>query len=57
LDKANVTDSPLERKLERLGENLSRDWQSLKQTAGAADVFVGDQMVVAKQWSALVSAV
>jgi hypothetical protein len=51
LDNANVSDSPLERKLEHLGENLSRDWQSLKQAAGAADTFVGDQMVAAKQWA------
>jgi hypothetical protein len=51
LDRANVSDSPLERKLEQLGETLSRDWQSLKEKAGAADAFVGDQMVAAKQWA------
>jgi hypothetical protein len=52
LDNTNVTDSPLERKLEHLGETLNCDWQ----TAGAADTFVGDQMVAAKRWAFHVSA-
>jgi hypothetical protein len=51
LDNANVTDSPLERTVEHIGENLSRDWQRLTQTAGVANAFVSDQMVAAKQWA------
>jgi hypothetical protein len=51
LDKANVTDTPFERKIEQLGESISRDWQTVKQTAGIADNFVSDSFVMGKQWA------
>jgi hypothetical protein len=51
LDNANVTDTPFERKMERLGESIGRDWQIMKQVAGMADDFVSNSLVLGKQWA------
>ena len=51
LDKSNVTDTLLERRLEVFSENMERQWNSFKESFGQVDASISDALADGKRWA------
>lgn len=51
LDKSNVTDTLLERRLEVFAENAEKQWTSFKESVGNVDASISDALADAKRWA------
>lgn len=51
LDRANITDTLLERRLEVFSENMEKTWRSFKESVGQVDASVSDALADTKRWA------
>lgn len=51
LDKSNVTDTLLERRLEVFSENMEKQWNSFKESVGQVDASISDALADGKRWA------
>lgn len=51
LDKSNVTDTLLERRLEVFSENAEKQWKSFKESVGNVDASISDALADGKRWA------
>lgn len=51
LDKSNVTDTLLERRLEVFSENMEKQWNSFKESVGLVDASISDALADGKRWA------
>lgn len=51
LDRSNVTDKLLERRLEVFAENAEKQWKSFKESVGHVDASISDALADAKRWA------
>ena len=51
LDKANITDTLLERPLEVFSENMGKTWRSVKAGVGQVDASISDALADGRRWA------